>query len=166
MRKLEKTQVKFRTPVVQDGQAMWKLAKESQSLDLNSAYSYLMLCEMFKETCCIAEHENRAVGFVSGFHKPLERDTLFIWQIAVSKSLQGQGIARMMLRQLLARDENSGVRYIEASVGPDNLASRKLFLGLAAELGAECALTELFKAELFPDSNTHADEILFRIGPI
>lgn len=166
MRRLDALKVHYRKPEARDGKDMWALAKDSGSLDLNSAYSYLMLCEMFKDTCCIAEIEGDAVAFVSGFHKPSERETLFIWQIAVSKQMRGNGIATTLLKRLLARNENRGIRFIEATVGPDNLASRQMFLRLADELKATSKMSEQFSSDLFPDQESHAAELLIRIGPI
>lgn len=154
----------FRKPEKEDGTNVWKLIKRTGNLDVNSSYSYLMLCDMFRDTCCVAVHNERLCGFASGFRKPAEPDTLFIWQIAVDPLLRGNGIGGKLLGELLKRDENRGIRYIEATIGPNNLASRQLFIRLAEKLGSTCIIREHYNADMFPES--HEEELLFRIGPI
>jgi L-2,4-diaminobutyric acid acetyltransferase len=158
------TQIRLRRPEAEDGTDVWRLVKRAGNLDVNSVYSYLMLCEMFRDTCCVAVQDDRLCGFVSGFRKPADPDTLFIWQIAVDPLLHGNGIGGNLLRELLTREENHGIRYVEATISPNNLASRQLFIRTAEKLGTGCAISEHYNASMFPE--THDAELLFRIGPI
>ncbi|MCR2802810.1 diaminobutyrate acetyltransferase [Paenibacillus soyae] len=157
-------QLSCRKPDASDGQSVWKLVKRSGGLDVNSAYSYIMLCDMFRDTCCVVKEDERTLGFVSAFRKPSEPQTLFVWQIAVDPILRGNGIGSKLLNELLSREENQDIRYVEATVGPDNIASRQLFIRLAKTLGAECGISEQYGTDLFPES--HEAELLLRIGPI
>jgi len=45
------SQLKFRKPCAQDGAGIWDLVRETEVLDLNSAYCYLMLGKYFPDTC-------------------------------------------------------------------------------------------------------------------
>lgn len=152
---------------------MWKLARESGSLDLNSPYAYLLFAEHFSDTCLIAESDGKAVGFVVGFRPPSHADTLFVWQIAVDPAYRGRGIGVEMLTTLLddLSDDlvHHGVRYLEATVTPSNEASEAMFRSLAEKLEAafEEGVAPLFPEDVFPATGEgHEEERSIRIGPI
>ncbi len=75
---------RFRVPGAEDGAKVWELIRQAGSLDLNSPYSYLMLCDYFRDTCVVAEDNFGIVGFLSAFRSQKREDTLFIWQVAVA----------------------------------------------------------------------------------
>lgn len=162
-----KTEFHFRKPTKEDGAAVWQLIKDMKVLDLNSSYSYLMWCEIFSETSIVAEREGNIVGFISGFIHPNNRETLFIWQVAVNTSERGKGLATKMLRELLIRSTSNNVQYVEATISPSNKASQSLFRGLAQKLDTDCNVSDYFTSKDFPDEGEeHEDELLFKIGPI
>ena len=162
-----KTDFQFRKPTKDDGAAVWQLIKDTEVLDLNSSYSYLMWCEVFSETSIVADRDGRTVGFISGFINPDSQDSLFIWQVAVNASERGKGLATSMLRELLKRSATSRVDFIEATVSPSNIPSQSLFEGLAKKLDTNCHISDYFTSEDFPDEDEeHEDELLFKIGPI
>lgn len=152
----------FRPPVLRDGAALWRLARDSASLDLNSPYSYLLWCDRFSDTSIVVEVDGRPVAFVCGFRPPSNPEVLFVWQVAVADGLRGKQIARGMLAELLRRGH--GYRYLEASVTPSNSASQALFRSLARLLGCPCEERPYMRSEDFPEGE-HEGEILFRIGP-
>jgi L-2,4-diaminobutyric acid acetyltransferase len=155
----------FRRPRVADGVAIHRLVADCPPLDLNSVYAYLLLCEHFPGTCVVAESPGGSIdGFVSGYVPPGKPDHLFIWQVAVHARARGQGLARRMLHDLLRRPELAGARHLETTIGPDNQASRRTFVSLAADLGAHVAEQPFFGKQLFGHAD-HDDELLFRIGP-
>lgn len=166
MNRREPPSIRYRQPEMKDGSEVWRLVRDSGGLDLNSAYSYLMLCDLFRDTCRVAESEGQIVGFASAFRKPDDAQTLFVWQIAVDPGLRGRGVGRSMLKELIDGEKNADIRYVEATIGPNNIPSRSLFLGLAQSFGAECSMATQYCAELFPGPDPHDDELLFRIGPI
>ncbi|MOA08968.1 L-2,4-diaminobutyric acid acetyltransferase [compost metagenome] len=71
-----------------------------------------------------------------------------------------------MLREILEREQNKHIRYVEATISPDNTASQRLFLSLAEECGCTFAITEKYGLSLFPEGMNHDLELLYRIGPI
>ena len=154
---------RFRKPGRADGAAIHRLITQCPPLDRNSVYAYLLLCEHFRDTCVLAEHEGEIDGFISAYVPPGRPDVLFVWQVAVHARARGHGLGRAMLRELLQRPGLSPA-YIETTVGPDNEASRRMFAGLAKQLGASCTESPLFERHLFGDAS-HDDEILLRIGP-
>ncbi|REK77051.1 diaminobutyrate acetyltransferase [Paenibacillus paeoniae] len=158
------SKVIYRKPTIEDGQGIWKLVKRAGGLDVNSAYCYLMLCDMFSETCCIAEQDGRMCGFLSAFRKPEQPDTLFVWQIAVDPVRRGNGIGSLLLKEVISRNSNDTIHYIEATISPGNMASRSLFVSMARELESECKISERYEASMFPEA--HETELMFRIGPI
>jgi len=160
--------VSLRRPSREDGAAVWNLVREAGSLDVNSAYAYILLCDRFAATCAVAEIEGRIAGFVSAFVQPGSHDTLFIWQIAVSPFARKKGIAMQLLDELLRRKELAQIRFWEATISPANEASQALFRRWAErhETGFEGRAAQGYPASLFPEASTHEDEWLFRIGPL
>jgi len=157
------TMLCFRKPQVEDGPSIWNLVKDS-TLDLNSTYSYLMMCRYFADTCIIAEQEKEIVGFVNAFLEPDAKNTLFVWQVAVVKSQRGKGLAANLIKRLLQAEACKDVCFVEATVSPSNLPSSSLFCGLARDLDTRCEISECFSADLFPGGK-HEEELLYRIGP-
>ncbi|MBD2869742.1 diaminobutyrate acetyltransferase [Paenibacillus arenilitoris] len=158
--------ISYRVPAPQDGADVWRLVKEAGTLDLNSPYCYIMLCDKFRGTCAIARSDESVIGFVSGYRLPDKPDTLFVWQVAVKREARGKGVAKSLLREVLQRQGNETIRFVEATVGPDNAASGRLFKSLAEERGCRCTVTEHYGSELFPGSTGHDRELMHRVGPL
>ncbi|MBB5174871.1 diaminobutyrate acetyltransferase [Texcoconibacillus texcoconensis] len=156
--------VHFAKPSVEDGAAMWELVEES-TLDTNSPYKYIMMCEFFTETCVVAKQNDKVVGFVTAFIPPENKDTVFVWQVGVDSSQRGKGLASKLLNELLNRSACNNVRYLEATVTPSNKASQSLFRRIARDYDTTCAVQECFSEDLFPGDD-HEAEMTFRIGPI
>lgn len=150
-------------PAIADGPALYRLTRDSQVLDVNSPYVYLLWCRDFARTSRLARRDGTVVGFVTGYVRPEAPDTLVVWQVAVDASQRGGGVAGKLLRHVLDGVRDQGVRYLETTITADNAASIKLFSGLARDLGTDIVRSELFAAELFPDA--HLGEDLYRIGP-
>ena len=157
--------VQLGAPSVRHGAAIHRLVEACKPLDLNSTYAYLLLCEHFAETCVCAEHDGRIVGFISAYRPPQRAGVIFVWQVAVAEEMRGQGLARAMLRELLARPALRDCRYLETTVSPSNEPSRRLFHALARERGAAINERVLF-AEADFGAEAHESETLIRIGPL
>ncbi|MBM7771516.1 diaminobutyrate acetyltransferase [Actinokineospora baliensis] len=150
-------------PSTEDGSELWRIARDSRSLDLNSSYAYLLWCRDFADTSAVALVEGRPVGFVIGFVRPAAPDTVVVWQIAVDGGQRGKGLAGRLLDHLLDRLAPRGVRHLETTITADNTASIALFSALGRRRGAPVRRADLFAADHFPDE--HAAEDLYRIGP-
>ncbi len=157
-------------PSVADGAAIWRIAKESGTLDLNSSYSYLLWCRDFAATSAVARDEDgEAVGFVTGYVRPDAPGTLLVWQVAVDRAHRGRGLAAALLDRLTARiaaerAHTAPLTTVETTITPGNTASERLFTSYAARHGATVRREVLFGAGLFPDG-PHDPEVLYRIGP-
>jgi L-2,4-diaminobutyric acid acetyltransferase len=150
-------------PSIVDGAALWRIARDSGKLDLNSSYAYLLWCRDFAATSRLARIDGTVAGYVTGYLRPDAPDTLVVWQVAVDQRFRGRGLAGTLLDELVADMAAKGARYLETTVTPDNEASVALFAGLARRLGTEHVRTDLFLPEHFPDG--HQTEVLHRIGP-
>ncbi len=153
-----------------DGDAIWRLVKDTGVLDLNSRYAYLLLGEHFADTSVVAElleadGSKQVIGFISAYLLPNKPDTVFVWQVGVAEAGRGRGVATGMLYEIVRRVACSSVTYLDTTVGPSNTASMALFRGFAEKLGTEVEEEELFASEVFGDSGEHEPEVLFRIGP-
>ncbi|GGO81310.1 diaminobutyrate acetyltransferase [Wenjunlia tyrosinilytica] len=152
-------------PVVEDGAAIWRIARDSRALDLNSSYSYLLWCRDFARSSVVARGEDgEPVGFVTGYVRPDRPHTLVVWQVAVDDGHRGRGLAGAMLDGLVRRLAASGIRELETTITPDNAASIRLFTSFGARHGAQVEREVLFDGGLFPDG--HQSEVLYRIGPL
>ncbi|PPK70610.1 diaminobutyrate acetyltransferase [Actinokineospora auranticolor] len=150
-------------PSTADGSELWRIARDSHTLDLNSSYAYLLWCRDFAATSAVATKNGRPVGFVIGFVRPTEPETVVVWQIAVDADQRGQGIAGRLLDHLIDRMAAQGVRNLETTISPGNGASIALFRALAERLGVGLRRADLFAEAHFPDD--HEPEDLYRIGP-
>lgn len=143
--------------------AVWHLVRQTQVLDLNSAYSYFLVCHFFKDTCVVAEGTDGIVGLASAVRAPSSPDTLFVWQVAVAPSARRRGLAFAMVTDLVARC-GTGLRYLEATIAPDNAASWALFERVARSHHAALRRQEVLPGRLF--GSGHPPEVLVRIGPL
>lgn len=159
--------LKLDTPRVDDGAAFWRIARDSRVLDLNSSYSYLLWCRDFAATSVVARDGNGdPVGFITGYVRPQQEQTLLIWQVAVDASQRGRGLAGAMLDGLTVRvAEEFGIDRIETTVTPDNAPSNRLFTSFAERHGAAVEREVLFDGDIFPGEG-HEPEVLYLIGPI
>ncbi|MPY64996.1 diaminobutyrate acetyltransferase [Streptomyces spongiae] len=155
-------------PDVADGAALWRLARDSRTLDLNSSYSYLLWCRDFAGTSVVARdtEDGRPVGFITGYIRPEQPGTLLVWQVAVDAAQRGRGVAAALLDGLtvqVARQHR--LTTVETTITPGNTASERLFASYAARHGAAVEREVLFEAGQFPDGG-HEPEVLHRIGPL
>lgn len=158
--------ITLRQPQKQDAYVIHQLIAQCPPLDLNSIYTYLLLAEHHASTCVVAElGGGQMAGFVSAYVHPDQADTLFIWQVAVSVDARGCGLGQRMIQHLLQRARPQSIRYLETTVGPANIASRRMFATVAESACAAVKESALFDQALFgPDG--HEDERLIRIGPL
>lgn len=156
----------YRHPVTDEGYALHDLAKRSKTLDVNSCYHYLLLCRHFAKTCRVAVHEDRVVGYVTGYIPPEEPDTLFIWQVTVDSPFRGKGLGLGLLESLAKSLKDTHFSYLKTTITPDNKASVRLFTALARRIGAPYAFNEVFFSEEQFGESGHLAEMLFQIGPV
>ncbi|MET9713029.1 diaminobutyrate acetyltransferase [Nocardiopsis alba] len=155
-------------PSPEDGPHMWRLAGET-GMDVNSPYAYTLWCRDFAATSVVArDADGRVAAYVTGYVRPDSPDTYFLWQVAVDSAYRGRRLARRMLDFIGETFAEQGLRYLEATVTPDNKASRALFASFARDLGTEAEWSPLFTEEHFPagGGENHDPEDLVRIGPI
>lgn len=152
---------------------MWRLVRATGTLDLNSAYLYVLLADRFSGTCAIAEQDGELVGLLTGFVPPEDPETYFVWQIGVAERARGGGLAGRLIDEVLARLPS--VRFLEATVAPSNRASLALFTKTARRNGTSLIIQGGYGADLLsapsgrdraPSPFTHEPEPLLRVGPL
>lgn len=157
--------IQFSNPEPTDASAVNLLIKNSPPLDTNSLYCNLLQTSHFARTAVIAKMNSEVVGFVSGYLKPEQPDTYFLWQVVVGEAARGKGLAKRMINALFKRDNFREVYWLETTITPDNLASQKLFNSLADDWQAEVDSKVLFEKEAHFNGQ-HESEELYRIGPV
>ena len=138
-----------------------RLALAAGGLDVNSSYAYVLWCRDFAATSIVAADDDALAGFITGYRRPDDPPTLFVWQVAVDPARRGIGIARRMLDELVARVDPL---HVEATVTADNAPSSALFTSFARRRGVALARSPLFGRADFPEP--HEPEELLRIGPL
>ncbi|MFF2187046.1 diaminobutyrate acetyltransferase [Streptomyces sp. NPDC058155] len=172
-------------PRVEDGAAIWRIARDSEVLDLNSSYSYLLWCRDFAATSVVARDtrtdapsdtdtssgsgsgsDGAPIAFVTGYIRPERPEALVVWQVAVDRAHRGKGLAGTLLDALTRRvTKEQGITSVETTVTPDNIASDRMFHAYSERHGATLEREVLFDGGLFPDEG-HQPEVLYRIGPL
>lgn len=156
----ESSGLEIRPPEMEEGAAMWRIARDSGTLDLNTSYAYLMMARDFAATTRIAVQDGETVGFALGYQRPAAPETLFIWQIAVDASQRGKKVAGRLLDALLA--DLPQVTTLETTITADNAASQRLFASFAERHGASEEVLPLIEESHFPDEG-HGAELLHLI---
>jgi L-2,4-diaminobutyric acid acetyltransferase len=158
-----KQNIQIKSPDSDYGFQISELIKNSPPLDLNSTYLYFIQSHYFNKTCAIAVNEiDRVIGFVSGFQDPRKKDTLFIWQVAISKDARGNGLASKLIHFIL--QEHPHMQFIETTITKDNISSISLFNKISQELNTNI-IEKPFLDKTKHFLNQHDSENLFRIGP-
>jgi L-2,4-diaminobutyric acid acetyltransferase len=153
-------------PTVDDALQIHQLIQASPPLDLNSEYAYLLQASHFSATCRVArltEHPSQIAAYVSGYALPGQPDILFIWQVAVSPTHRGQGLAIALLENLVYNQEQPLFRALQTTISPDNVASIALFTRLAKRTKSDINKQIFFSTALFGSSD-HAAEDLYTVG--
>lgn len=160
--------VRLRKPTADDGFALNQLVAASPPLDPNSVYCNLLQCSHFSDTAIAADIDGELAGFVSGYIRPDQPTTLFVWQVVIAERARGQGLAKQMLLQLLRNldqlNREPKVTFIETTITPDNQASWNLFRSLARDLNASLESQVFFTRDRH-FAGRHDDEHLLQIGP-
>ncbi len=153
----------LRQPTVEDGADMWRVARDSVRLDLNTPYAYILWARDFHATSLVLEVDGEVGGFVTGYRRPEESTTLMIWQVAVDAEYRGHGLAGQLLDEVVRR---TGVYSLETTITADNPASQRLFASFAERHGAQHTVTDLFTEDHFPPNQDWDAELLHRITPL
>lgn len=155
--------IKLRNLKVEDIKEVYKLLTANRPyVGLNSRYTYFLLAKDFADTCIVAEHNDKIVAFSSGYVPRARPDTFFNWETVVDKAYRGQGLQKNMI---LYQIKLTNAKYLEATVNPSNVISKRNFYALAKLLNTQCVEEVLFNEEDF-ENDGHEAEVLYRAGPI
>ncbi|HJC28477.1 MAG TPA: diaminobutyrate acetyltransferase [Candidatus Dietzia intestinipullorum] len=152
----------FRPPTAADGQRMWEITRDSGVLDVNSSYAYVLWGAEFSDSSVVVESEGRVVGFVTGFIRQSEPDTIFVWQVGVDADQRGKGLAARMLHALFDRTADRGVVRMRTTISPDNTASQRTFGAVARDRGLTFGGEDFLSADLMGEG--HEPEDLYTLG--
>ena len=157
-----KTQPTLRKPRGEDGSAIWDLVRACKPLDENSMYCNLIQCDHFSDTCVLAELDGDVVGWISGYVRPDDPETFFVWQVAVSEKARGHGLGGRMLSNLMTRNVCKDVTKMQTTITRDNDASWALFSRFAEKRGGTLSSEAHFKKDDHFDGQ-HATEHMVTI---
>lgn len=153
----------LRHPTPKDALMINGLVKASPPLDQNSVYCNLLQCSHFAATSVVAAVNHKLVGAITGYRPPEDNRTLFIWQVVVSESFRGSGLAKRMLHWLVNQAELSELSGLSTTITQSNGPSWALFESFARDRGTRLRKSLLFnKHEHF--GGKHDDEHLLNIS--
>lgn len=154
--------LKIRATEAHDGATLAELVRATHVLEPATGYAYVMMADLFGDTCAVAELDGQAVGCVIGMRPPRNTEALFVWQIGVQPRAQGRGIAQAMLDAILERPACSDITEVRATVAPSNTPSEGMFRAFARRHGASMERIGGYAADCFPEA--HEAERMFRIA--
>ena len=157
-------QYTIKMPRIEDGKTMWAIARDTNVLDTNSPYAYLLACTHFKATSAVALKDGEVVGFTMAYTLPDSPERLFVWQIGVHPAHHGNGIGLSMLIHLVTRENCSHITHLDATISPENTPSNNLFKKLATVLDTIISNEPYFNQHHFPSGNQI--EHYISVGPI
>jgi L-2,4-diaminobutyric acid acetyltransferase len=113
----------------------------------------------------MAESNGGLDGWISAYRPPDDRESLFIWQVAVHERARGSGLGVAMLERLVERSASPRPLRLKTTVTPSNAASRSMFAKFAQRHGAAMRIEAWFdQTKHFGGS--HESEELISIGPL
>ncbi|MCG3864775.1 MULTISPECIES: diaminobutyrate acetyltransferase [unclassified Photobacterium] len=152
----------FLQPTAKDGDDVFTLIANCPPLDTNSSYCNFLQTTHFSNTSVITKYDGEIAGFISGYQKPNQPNTLFIWQVAVAPQFRGKGLAYTMLEHLLNRDSLNNINAIETTITEENDASWALFKKLDAR-NSNNGEVSTFLDKNIHFKGKHDTELLYRI---
>ncbi|MEU5092822.1 diaminobutyrate acetyltransferase [Streptomyces sp. NPDC021356] len=161
-----KKQAVFRAPIPQDGPAVWQMVEDTPGLDSNSVYYYSLWFRDFADGSLVATVDDELVGFLTGYRRPDEPETYFVWQTAVNPRHGIPFLGVKLFQEAADQQVANGARYVEATVSAENKAIIMVLKQYAKKHSAPVETRVLFPGSLFADSEGHHDEVLYRIGPL
>lgn len=131
-----------------DARALHALICACPPLDVNSLYAYALLALHHASTCFVAIRDGQLCGAVTGYIKPTQPDTYFLWQIAIAPNQQGSGLGSALLDHVAryALQQNN-LHFLETTISPGNMASQRLFRRFAQRHQVDCQQHSLFSAQ-------------------
>lgn len=181
----EPATVQIRPLKREDARALHALVCACPPLDVNSLYAYALLALHHTSTCFVAVRDGQLCGAVTGYVKPSQPDTYFLWQIAIAPNQQGSGLGSALLDHVARYClQQQNLQFLETTISPGNAASQRLFGRFAQRHQVACQQRPLLSSEelqavVLPETSlseqglppqelcppAHEAEDLYRIGP-
>jgi L-2,4-diaminobutyric acid acetyltransferase len=119
----------------------------------------------FRETSMVVDIDGELAGFVTGYIRPSYPDTLFLWQTATVLNHGVTNLGLNLIDELIKSvQKRTAIRYVEATIDPQNRAIAMQFRLLARKLKADKSEEVRFAVKDF--AQLEHDEQLIRIGPL
>lgn len=154
----------FRPPAATDAAAIYRAAPAHGTPLQDSCYAFILLCTHFADHGIVAEQGGEVVGYALGFRPPSRQGEIFIWHLGVGPGQSRGELIPRLLEETRSRRANRDAKYLCMTVNPSDRALQDELQAVARRLGARCSVEPCFPASLFAEP--HADESLFRIGPL
>jgi L-2,4-diaminobutyric acid acetyltransferase len=159
-----RSRVAFRVPTPADGHVVWKMVNSDKNLDTNSAHYYVTWFRDFAYTSVVATVAEEIVGFLTGYRRPEQPDTYFVWQTATKPGHGIPDLGPTIFDHAAKRQVRTGARFIETTVTVDDEPTVMNLKTFADARSTQIEHHILFPSNAFPGD--HHDEVLYRIGPL
>ena len=113
-------------------------------------YIYWIMCEYFPSLCFVAKEDDAIIGFVCSLHST-EKNSIFIWQLAVDNAYRQIGVAKLLCEKIINYSRSYGLNSIQMTINSENVASVTFFSSLARQYGTSLKRIDLTGLDRFND---------------
>lgn len=114
-------------------------------------YIYWMLGKYFPSTCLVAEKNGQIIGYI-GALLSMEKQKIFVWQIAVKSNERGQQIGRRLLENIVTAAKKMGIDELEIAIDDENIICRCMVKKLVQDLEGTITEKEKYRGEGFRET--------------
>lgn len=118
-----------------------KLVQACVPLTLHTAVTYGVLFRHFADTCFVAEHSGKLIGYISGVRGTSHSNAIYLCQIGVVPSARRKGLAHELIDAVVVAARCLGCTALQVGIEPSNAISLSVFRAYARK--KDTALTEI-----------------------
>ncbi|KYC53386.1 MAG: Acetyltransferase (GNAT) family protein [Candidatus Methanofastidiosum methylothiophilum] len=117
----------IRKCTVEDIDSLRIFVNECKPLELHTPFTYWTLFNYFSNLCFLILDEEKVIGFISGIRSSVDKDTVYLWQIGVSKEYRGKKYASLLIDHFIKAVSDLDCNKIQVSISPENESSYNAF---------------------------------------
>lgn len=144
----------------EDHSAVYQLMIATANVDNHTPYTLWQAATFDPQFFWVAHDSNTSqiAGYVFG--RPVSKDKVFLWQIAVNPAFRGQRIGHRLVQAFTHSAQIQGFKQLTTTISKGNLASEKLFQSIAAQY--QQALEEMGETGSF--GQTMSSEVCYQFN--
>jgi L-2,4-diaminobutyric acid acetyltransferase len=117
-------------------------------------YVYWIMEEYFPSLNFIVHECDTVVGFICAIHS-IEKNCVFIWQLAIDHKYKRQGVATILCEKIFHYCRDNNVNSIQLTINDKNVASIQFFTSFSQKMGMVFEKLFLDGIEDFKDESAY-----------